>query len=285
MILVTGATGTNGRELLGRLSALGVGVRAMVRQRVGRANELFRGVELANADFDDTVSISRALDGIESAFLVTNSSERAEEQQLRFVERASEAGVRRIVYISQLHAARNSAVRFLHYHAVVEQAISSSGMAFTHLRPNLYMQGMLAFRYSIQSDGRILAPAGDAPVSIVDVRDIAAVAAAALTQSGHEGKIYDITGPEALTHAEMASRLTDALGKQIMYVDIPETAMRSTLLSFGFPEWQADGLVEDYAHYRRGEASGISPAVQDVTGHPPGTFREFATDYKETFLH
>ena len=152
-------------------------------------------------------------------------------------------------------------MRFLHYHAVVEQAISSSGMAFTHLRPNLYMQGMLAFRYSIQSDGRID------------------------SERSHEGKIYDVTGPEALTHAEKASRLTDALGKQIMYVDIPETAMPSTLLSFGFPEWQADGLIEDYAHYRRGEASGISPAVQDVTGHPPGTFREFATDYKETFLH
>jgi uncharacterized protein YbjT (DUF2867 family) len=284
MILVTGATGTNGRELLGRLSTLGVGVRAMVRLGAGRDNDLFRGVELATADFDDAASISRALDGIESAFLVTNSSERAEEQQLRFVERASEAGVRRIVYISQLHAARSSPVRFLRYHAVVEEAISSSGMAFTHLRPNLYMQGLLAFRYSIQSDGRILAPAGDAAVSIVDVRDIAAVAAAALTQSGHEGKTYDITGPESLTHAEMASRLTDALGKRITYVDIPETEMRSALLSFGFPEWQADGLVEDYEHYRRGEASDISPAVQHVTGHPPGAFREFASDYKQTFL-
>jgi NAD(P)-dependent dehydrogenase (short-subunit alcohol dehydrogenase family) len=166
MILVTGASGTNGRTLLRRLSALGAGVRAMVRQGVGRDNDLFRGVELAYADFDDAASISRALGGIESAFLVTNSSERAEEQQLRFVERASEAGVRRIVYISQLHAARNSPVRFLHYHAVVEQAISSSGMAFTHLRPNL------AFRQSIQSDGSILAPVGDARVSIVDVRDI-----------------------------------------------------------------------------------------------------------------
>jgi uncharacterized protein YbjT (DUF2867 family) len=102
----------------------------------------------------------------------------------------------------------------------VEEAISSSGMGFTHLRPNLYMQGLLGFRSSIQSEGRIYAPAGDARVSIVDVRDIAAVAAAALTQSGHEGKVYDITGPEALTHAEMASLLSEALGRQITFVDI-----------------------------------------------------------------
>ncbi len=284
MILVTGATGSNGRELLNRLLALGVAVRAMVRPRSGQANDLPQGVELAKADFDDGASIAYALAGIESAFLVTSSSERVEEQQLRFVERARTSGVRHIVYVSQLHAARNSPVRFLHYHAVVE-AISSSGMAFTHLRPNLYMQGLLGFRSSIKSEGRIYAPASDARVSIVDVRDIAAAAAAALTQSGHEGKVYDITGPEALTHAEMASRLSEALGKQITFVDIPEAAMRSALLSFGFPEWQADGLVEDYAHYRRGEASAISPAVQAVTGQASHAFREFARDYKQAFLN
>jgi uncharacterized protein YbjT (DUF2867 family) len=272
-------------NLLRQLSALGVAVRAMVRPGSGRANDLLQDVELATADFDDGPSIARALEGIESAFLLTNSSERVEEQQLRFVERACEAGVRHIVYLSQLHAARNSPVRFLHYHAVVEEAITSSGMAFTHLLPNLYMQGLLGFRSSIKSEGRILAPAGNARVSIVDVRDIAAVAATALSQSGHEGKIYDITGPESLTHAEMASQLAEALGKQITFVDIPEETMRSALLSFGLPEWQADGLVEDYAHYRRGEASDVSPAVQDVTGHPPHTFVEFAGDYKHVFLH
>ena len=285
MILVTGATGSNGRELLKRLLALGAPVRGMVRPQSQRAGGQLRGVELVTADFDDDASLVRALEGIERAFLVTNSSERVEDQQLRFVGKARAAGVRHIVYLSQLHAARNSPVRFLRYHAVVEQAISSSGIAFTHLRPNLYMQGMLGFRSSIQSEGRILAPAGEARVSVVDVRDIAAVAAATLTQSGHAGKIYDITGPESLTHAEMASQLSEALGKPIAFVDIPEAAMRRALLSVGFPEWQAEGLIEDYAHYRRGEASDVSPAVQNVTGRPPHAFREFAGDYKEAFLH
>jgi uncharacterized protein YbjT (DUF2867 family) len=208
MILVTGATGTNGGELLKRLSALGMPLRAMVRSTSRLPNDLHRGIELATADFDDDGSIARALEGVERAFLVTNSTERVEEQQLRFVERARAAGVRHIVYLSQLHAVRNSPVRFLHYHAVVEEAIASSGMEFTHLRPNLYMQGLLGFRFTIQAEGRIMAPAGDASVSVVDVRDIAAVAAAALTQSGHERKVYDITGPESLTHAELASQLS-----------------------------------------------------------------------------
>jgi uncharacterized protein YbjT (DUF2867 family) len=211
MILVTGATGNNGVELIKRLSATGAPVRGMVHKRRDDANLGLPGVEFVAADFDEPETIRRALDGVDRAFLVTNSTESAEARQLRFVELARAAGVQQIVYLSQLHAATNSPVRFLRYHAVVEDAIRSSGMMFTNLRPNLYMQGMLAFRQSIESEGRFYAAAGDARVSIVDVRDIAAVAAAALTESGHSGKRYDLTGPEALTHAEMASQLSEAL--------------------------------------------------------------------------
>jgi len=223
------------------------------------------------------------MEGVDRAFLVTNSSERVEEQQLRFVQLAREAGVRHIVYLSQLHASKESPVRFLRYHAVAEEAISSAGIAYTHLRPNLYMQGLLGFRDSIASQGCIFAAAGQARVSIVDVRDIAAVAAA-LIENGHEGKSYDITGPEALTHAEMASQLSQALGKQITFVDIPESAMRDALLGFGLPQWQTEGLIEDYAHYRRGEASGISSAVQDVSGVAARTFQKFAAEHRCAFL-
>ena len=217
----------------------------MVRTPREQGKGILPGVEIATADFDQPESIRRALEGVDRAFLVTNSSERVEEQQLRFVQLALESGVRHIVYLSQLHASKDSPVRFLRYHAVVEEAISSSGMAYTHLRPNLYMQGLIAFRASIASEGRFFAPAGEARVSIVDVRDIAAVATAALTSNSHEGKVYDVTGPEALTHTEIAVHLSEALSKQITFTDIPEAAMRSALAGLGVPPWQADGLVED----------------------------------------
>jgi uncharacterized protein YbjT (DUF2867 family) len=178
MILITGATGSNGTEITKRLADSGVHVRAMVRKYP--ASDALPGVEYVMADFDDPVSIRRALEGVDRAFLTTNSTERVEAQQLNFVQQACAAGVRHIVYLSQLHAAKNSPVRFLRYHAVVEEAIGSSGMAFTHLRPNLYMQGLLGFRSAIATEGRFFASVGDAPVSIVDVRDIAAVAAASL---------------------------------------------------------------------------------------------------------
>ena len=283
MILVTGATGNNGAEITRRLAGSGLRVRAMVRKHP-HATDALPHVQYVTADFDDPESIRPALEGVHRAFLTTNSTERVEGQQLNFVKQALAAGVRHIVYLSQLHATRNSPVRFLRYHAVVEDAIRSSGIAFTHLRPNLFMQGLLGFRSSIAAEGRFFAPAGDVSVSIVDVRDIAAIAAAALTQDEHAGKTYDITGPEALTHAQMASVFTSVLAKPVSYVDVPEAAMRDSLLHFGFPEWQADGLIEDYAHYRRGEAMEVSTAVADVTGQPPRSFRQFVQDYRQAFL-
>jgi uncharacterized protein YbjT (DUF2867 family) len=286
MILVIGATGKNGTEIIKRLSARRERIRAMVRKRNEMmALTLHSEPEFVEGDFDDTTSLRKALAGVQRAFLVTNSSERVEERQLRFVSLAREAGVKHIVYLSQLHASLESPLRFLRYHAAVEEALRTSGMSFTNLRPNLYMQGLLMIGKSIATEGRFFAPAGEALVSVVDVRDVAAVAVAALTQTGHEGKTYDITGPQALTHAQMAAQLSQALDRPVTFVDVPEQVFREGLRRFGMPDWQADGLIEDYAHYRRGEASGISPTVEKVTGEAPHPFAAFSRDYKAAILN
>jgi uncharacterized protein YbjT (DUF2867 family) len=284
MILVTGATGANGRELTKLLASRGVPVRAMTRSR-GKAEAIagLAGVEVAVGDFDDAASLDRALRGVEKAFLLTDSTERAEARQRAFVDAARRAGVGHVVKLSQFAADEASPVRFLRYHAAVERAIVESGIAYTFLRPNLFMQGLLAFRGPIASQGKFFAAAGDAKVSVVDVRDNAAAAAAALTGPGHEGRTYDLTGPEALTHAQMAATLSGALGRPVAFADVPPEAMRDALLDAGMALWQADGLVEDYAHYRRGEASAVAPGVRDATGEPPRAFSAFARDYAPAF--
>jgi uncharacterized protein YbjT (DUF2867 family) len=285
MILVTGATGKNGTEILKRLSGRGERIRAMVRkQKDSLGATPNSAIEFVEADFDDPGSLRKALDGVQRAFLVTNSSERVEERQLRFVALARECGVKHIVYLSQLHASLDSPLRFLRYHRAIEEALRGSGMSYTNLRPNLYMQALLMIGRSIAPEGRVFAPAGRARVSVVDVRDIAAVAVAALTRTGHEGKTYDLTGPEALTHAQMAAQLSQALDRPVEFVDLPEQAFREALRGLRMPDWQADGLIEDYAHYRRGEASGISSAVKEATGQAPHSFSEFARDHKAAFL-
>lgn len=280
-ILVTGATGNTGRAIVDALARRGTPVRAMVRSPADRA-KLPADVPIAVADFDDPASIAAALTGAERAYLVTPSSERAEEQQRRFADLAVKAGLRHVVVLSQLAADQHSPVRFLRYHAVVEQHVRDLGIAYTFLRPNLYFQGLLAFARSISAEGRFYAPIGDTPVSAVDVRDIAAVAAIALTEPGHEGVTYTLTGPEPITHGQIATALTATIGRDVTYIDVPPEAFAASLRGI-LPPWQVEGLLEDYAHYRRGEAASVSPAVAEITGRPPTDVRQFARDYAAAF--
>lgn len=284
-ILVTGATGTNGQALLAHFANRGIPVRAMIRNKTGwLPSPAHSSVEPVFADFDDPATLSEALRGIDKAFLVTNSTERSEDQQLRFVEQARKAGVQHIVKLSQFAADINSPVRFLRYHASVEAAITQSGMAYSFLRPNLFMQGLLLFRSSIVQQGRFYAPIGDARVSLVDVRDIGEVAFACLTLPGHEGRIYNLTGPESLSHSDLAVTLSSLLSRDVQFVDVSEDALRHTLVELGMPEWQREGLIEDYAHYRRGEAAEISHDMVEVTGRPATSFAEFARLAAPQFL-
>lgn len=283
-IIITGATGNIGTQLTKLLAALKVPFRAMVRQTEdAKSFADLEGVEVVVGDFNDEKTIAAVLRGIERAFLLTNSSEQAEKQQTVFVEAAQKAGIKHLVKLSQWAASTDSPVRFLRYHASVEQKIKDSGIAYTFLRPNLFMQGLLGFKETIINQNKFFAAIGDAKISVVDVRDIAAVAAAALTEDGHENKIYNLTGPEALSHKEMAKKLSAALGRQIQFADVLPEAMREALNSAGFPDWQADGLIEDYAHYSRGEAAEIASGIQDATGKPPRTFEDFALDYASAF--
>ncbi|MBO0851721.1 MAG: SDR family oxidoreductase [Pseudonocardia sp.] len=281
-VLVTGATGNTGRSLVELVRRRGVPVRAMVRSAADRDEFDGTGVDAVVADFDDPASVAEALAGVRRAYLVTPSSERAQAQQERFVHLAAHAGVRHLVKLSQLAADEASPVRFLRYHAAVERRIRELDLEFTFLRPNLYFQGLLALAGPIREQGRIFAPIGDARVSAVDVRDIAAVAATALTEPGHAGATYTITGPAAITHSEIADAIGAALGREVTFVDVAPEAFAANLRGV-LPDWQLDGLLEDYAHYRRGEAAEVLPTVAEVTGAAPRGVAEFARDYADAF--
>lgn len=282
-VLVTGATGTTGSALLRLLEGRGVAVRAMVRRdgdaaRIGRTS-----AEVVKADFDDANSIRAALRGVQAAYLVTPSSPDAEAQQVRFAELAAEAGVEHLVKLSQFAADEDSPVRFLRYHAEVERRIRELGVGYTFLRPNLFFQGFLAFAAMIAKEGRFFAPIGDARVSVVDVRDIAAVAMTCHLEPGHFGKTYTVTGPETITHAEIARAIAEATGREVAFAEIPPVAFAAALTSVGMPAWQVEGLIEDYAHYARGEASEVFPTVCDLTGRQPRDVATFSRDHSDAF--
>jgi len=283
-ILITGATGNIGRELTRYLSQKAVPFRVMVRSRNDIAElSALPGADITEGNFNDPGSLENALKGIEKAFLLTNSSELAEQQQSTFVDIAQKTGLKHMVKLSQWAADIHSPVRFLRYHAAIENQIRESGMAYTFLRPNLFMQGLLGFRETIIKKGQFYGALGEAKISVIDVRDIAAAAGEALTDSRHEGKTYNLTGPESLTHSQLAEKLSAATGRPVQFVDITPEMLRDILFSVGFPVWQADGLVEDYAHYKLGEASEVQTGVKEATGHEPRSFDSFAKDHAFLF--
>lgn len=276
-VLVTGATGTVGSDLIPALRARGATVRAMVRN----PDRSIPGVENAVADLRDPESVTAALKGVDAVFLNSPSAEDAAMLQMRFADLAHGAGVKRLVLLSQYAARADSPVRFLRWHAEVEAHVREIGLDHTVLRPNLYMQALLGFAGTM-AQGWFAAPIGDATVSIIDTRDIADTAASVLTSTGHTGRTYTLTGPRAVTHGQIAHALSTATGRDIAFRDAPADQFTAALAGL-LPPWQLDGLVEDYAHYARGEAADVHTSVTDLTGHPARDITDFARDYAAAF--
>lgn len=183
--------------------------------------------------------------------------------------------------LSQLGSVVDSPMRFLRYHAAVEQHALASGLEVSALRPNLFMQGPFAVSGIVRSTGVLPAPIGDARVSLVDVRDIGETSAHALISSASLGTLT-LTGPESLTHSELAGRLSSTTGDEIRSEDVPPAEF-GEMLAGVLPPWQVDGLLEDYARYARGEAAELSSAVPDVLGRPARSFAGFAREHAAAF--
>jgi uncharacterized protein YbjT (DUF2867 family) len=279
MILITGASGNVGKEVLKQIAQTGPQVRAAF-QSVNKAAAP-SGVEIVTVDYNQPETLRTALKGVERVFLVGPPTAQLPALERKAMEVIAQSDVRQVVKLSAMGG--REAI-FPRQHAQSEDYILSSGVPYTFLRPNGFMQNIVNYNApTINAQNAFYGSEGDGQVSQIDLRDVAAVAVRALTEDGHVGKAYTLTGPQALTNREIAQILSDKLGREIRYINLPPAQLKDALLSAGVPEWNANALLDLQRLYREGKAATVSQDVERILGRKPINFAQFSRDYKYAF--
>ena len=283
MILVTGGTGAIGGEVVRLLSRAGAPARALIRSR--KQQQELSSITWVTGDLGKPETLASAFTGCTKLFLLSGNGENAGELQHNAVVAARQTGMAHVVKLSAFGASpkSNSLIGRLHYQ--IEKELEASGMAWTMLRPHHFSQNLLSQAQNIVKDGVVYSSSGDGKIPFVDTRDIAAVAVATLTQPGHEGKKYVVTGGEKLSYREATAILSKAIGKPLRFIDEPPDEARARLIKAGQAPALVDSLLAIAAYQRAGgPTETITTVVRDLTGKPPRTFAEFAHDYADAFL-
>ena len=279
MILITGASGNVGREVLKQIAQTGAKVRAAFQSSSKAAAP--PGVETAIVDFKQPETLRAALKGVDRVFLVGPPTAELPALERNAVDVIAQSDVKQLVKLSAMGG--REAI-FPRQHAESEYYIRSSGVPYTFLRPNGFMQNMVNYNApTINSQNAFYGSEGDGKVSQIDIRDVAAVAVKALTEEGHVDKTYTLTGPEALTNGEIAKILSDGLGREIRFINLPPAQLKQALLSAGVPEWSADALLDLQRLYREGKAATVTQDVEQTLGRKPISFAQFLADYRSAF--
>jgi uncharacterized protein YbjT (DUF2867 family) len=282
MILVTGGSGTIGGELLRLLSHAGISSRAVTRN-VGKARPL-RGVTWVNGDLARPDTLAPAFEGAQKLFLLTSYYEDMVELQHSAIVAAREAGVTHVVKVSAFAATGHSRAPIGRWHYQVEQELEASGLGWTILRPHHFMQNLLAQAEYVVKEGTIYSASGDGKIPYVDARDIASVAFVTLTQPGHLGKIYVVTGSEAISYRRAAEIIGESIGKPVRFVDETPEQARARRVREGLPPSVVESALAIAAYQRAGgKTVTITSTVADLTGRPPRTVAEFVREHAAAF--
>ena len=282
MILVTGGTGVVGSELLRLVSDAGVTTRALVRNPK-KALEL-PGVTWITGDLSKPETLMPVFEGARTLFLLTSYYDDMIELQHNAIAAARSAGVTHVVKVSAFAASDHSRAPIGRWQYQVEQELQASGMGWTILRPHHFMQNLLGQAEYIVNDGVVYSPSGDGKIPYVDGRDVAAVAFVALTQPGHLGKKYVVTGGEAISYRQATEIISATIGKPLRFIDESPEEARARRVREGVPPAVIESILAIGAYQRAGgKTLTITSTVADLTGRPPITFAEFARDYAAVF--
>ncbi len=273
MILVTGATGNVGGAVLRRLVAEGRPARALIRSP-DQAQRLPAGVETVTGGFEDKDALARAMEGVDAVYMTAFDHPDLLALQANVIAAARAAGVRVVARISGMGADENAEAVYTRYHGIGDRQLACSGLGYVLLRPNWFHQNF----HWMAAGGAIRLPVGDGRVSFVDVRDIAAVAVAALDDPGLWNQAFTLTGPEALSHAEIADILSDATGRRVVFEDMTEAAWAA---ESGMDAGAAAAMIGLFRGIREGRTAQITDDVARVTGRPAIAFADYTREYAD----
>jgi uncharacterized protein YbjT (DUF2867 family) len=283
MILITGATGNVGSQVVRELLSRDVPIRAFVRDGE-RARELLGDdVALAVGDFADQGSIRAALLGVERVFLSSADGPDKVTHEKAVIDAAAEAGVELIVKCSTLLAEAGSPLPPLDWHGRIEEHLRASAIPGVALHSCFYMTNLLQAAGTVRDVGKLFAPAGSGRIAMIDPRDTAAVAAHILASGGHEQERYAVTGPEAITYSRVAHELSLATGSAVEFVHVPDDAALEELVAAGMPSWLVAHLSALFPLVRENALASTAGTVLRLTGRPPRSFAEFAHDHADAF--
>ena len=257
-------------------------VRAMYRGKE-EAGRVPAGAESVIADFADRASLRRALKGVDTVYLVCSPIRELVELEGNMIEACGESGVRHIVLSSALGAG-DYPKSFPSWHRKVEDKLKASGIGNTILRPNSFTQNIVSYQApSIRAQSAFYVAMGDARLSFIDARDVAAAAAKTLTSEGHAGKTYELNGPEALNYGEVAEKISKVAGRKVSYVNIPEEAQRKAMLDLGMPEWQVTALLDLQRYYTGGQGAQLDETLRTLLGRAPIMMDQFLGENADAF--
>ncbi|MGI9343862.1 MAG: SDR family oxidoreductase [Gammaproteobacteria bacterium] len=282
MIFLTGATGKIGGETAKQLLEQGASLRALVRDEAKAADLKAAGAELVVGDIADADTVRRGMDGADKAFLLLPNGEQQEANEKQFTDLAVAAGVKHFVKMSSMEAVADAETPIPRAHWAAEEYIRASGLNWTMVKPNFFMQNLLASAASIKEKRKFFLPMGDGRTGMADARDIGAVCAEVLTGSGHAGQSYEITGPEILTFYDVADRFTKVLGEKVEYVPMPMEAFRERMTGILQP-WHLDAVCELFREIAEIGLDNTTDTFKQLIGRDPISVNQFIEDHIALF--
>jgi len=285
-ILVTGATGNVGSILIPSLTSLGADVRALTRDESKAQGLKDAGIEVVVGDLEQPDTLDAAFRGVDKVLLITPPNPNQVIQTKNGIEAAKRTGSPFIVRLSAgaLKEEMPGALPPISVqHAETDPMLKASGLPYNIIRPHFFMQNTMMAAQTVASEGAVYMAFKDGKVGMIDVRDVADVAVKVLTEDGHEGKTYNLTGPASISFHDVAAALSQALGKQVNYVNVPLAAAHEAMIGMGLPEWIADAFGKYFEVFSEGHGDFTTHDVEKVTGNTPRSYETFARDFAQVF--